>query len=305
MTRRTDTAIPTKLWASEKFTSLPAVTQHLYLLLRTQPGVSVCGLLTAAPDAWAAMCNPPRPLPGIYNDLNTLTEQRFITSSPGTREVLIRGWISDMPPTSASEADTFRWAVREVQSPRIRSDVTADLITVMQLNLTRPVRARLADVVAWLEHGSRREVEPAGLFTTDLAAVATPKPDSHTDTAAPPIRASTSLAEPVSARTMTAWWIDEYRTRHAGGEPSGQMIGLFSRNARKAIESGRHADDDLREAAVTAGKRGVTNLDRVIETRTRVGETRVSYQHTVGEEAGSQVLDLVALLGKNNSGDDQ
>lgn len=295
MTRRPDPVFPTRLWTSERFTSLPATTQHLYLMLRTQPGVSACGLLTADPSAWAHLCSPARPLPAVHKDLDTLTELRFITSSPGTREVLVRRWISDTPPATAIAADTLRSAVREVQSGRVRADVTADLIAVMQRDLPKPVRSRLAEVLHWLEHGSRRQVEPAALFTTELAGVATAR--NTPDGVPVPSPAETPLTDPVNARAMTAWWIDAYRTAHRGDVPSKPMIGAWSRNARLAIESGQYPDSVLRDAATLAGKRGATAPDRIIESLTReaASSTRVSYQHTDGEAAGSTVLDLVSV----------
>ena len=80
------------IWVDDEFTALPAASQRLYVLILSQPAVTLCGVIQPAFKRWATFA-PDTPAADIAAAARTLQERGFIDIDDDTDELLIRSFV--------------------------------------------------------------------------------------------------------------------------------------------------------------------------------------------------------------------
>jgi hypothetical protein len=89
---RTYGRIKTSIWDDDDFRQLSEAAQRLYLLLISQPDLSMCGGLTYAPRRWASFSDESG-VADIGRAFQELEQGRFILFDPDTEEVVVRTFL--------------------------------------------------------------------------------------------------------------------------------------------------------------------------------------------------------------------
>lgn len=82
----------TAIWRDSDFTSLPRDVQRVYLILISQPDVSLCGVLPYAPRRWAGFAQDST-VKDIQAACRRLENDRYIVIDEATEEVVIRSFV--------------------------------------------------------------------------------------------------------------------------------------------------------------------------------------------------------------------
>jgi len=89
---RTHARVLVSIWNDPDFTNLAASEQRLYLLLLSQPDLSLCGVLALRPKRWARLC-PSDTTETVLRDLKRLSDERFVLVDDEVDEVWIRSFV--------------------------------------------------------------------------------------------------------------------------------------------------------------------------------------------------------------------
>lgn len=124
---RTHARLLTAIWTDDDFRQLDAGTQRAYLLLMSQPELSICGVLDYNPKRLARLATDTTPAK-IIRAVGTLEQRRYIVVDPDTDELVLRTFLRhdgvlDMP--NSLKAAARAWAA--IHSPIIRR-VIADAL---------------------------------------------------------------------------------------------------------------------------------------------------------------------------------
>jgi hypothetical protein len=84
--------LQTGIWRDTDFCALPVLAQRLYLLLISQPDISMCGVVPYIPSRWHRT-GPDWSLSEIEKDLATLVKARFVLVDYDTAEVWVRTFV--------------------------------------------------------------------------------------------------------------------------------------------------------------------------------------------------------------------
>ena len=117
------------IWQDSDFTELPLSAQRLYLLLISQPSVSLCGVLAHTPNRWAACASDTTPST-ISEDLDVLKHSRFVVVDHTTDELLIRSFVRHDAGIGSGNSNLVKgmWnSLNEVLSPRLTEAILAEL----------------------------------------------------------------------------------------------------------------------------------------------------------------------------------
>ncbi|NKS56218.1 hypothetical protein GS504_01140 [Rhodococcus hoagii] len=278
--RRT-TPVPTQLWESARFSSLPHTTQLLYLAIRCQSRVSPAGLVDIDVDGWGARFA--LDAAGIRSTLDALTRLNLIAVDYDTGELLLRKWAATVPEViaSAQAMRDLRLAVREIESPTLRAFLMRDMAAYRDHNDT-PLRAArsASEIVAWLDENLN------GVDATQTALFAAPTTTIHDEETPADAVPDISRAErPVDARALTGIWVTAFKSSHRGSAPSQSRIARFGASARQAIKVVAASDRDLTAAAQTCGHNDWIDISNGLGAQTRVVDSSVDFQHS-DEAAG-------------------
>lgn len=89
---RTHAKILCSVWGDADFVALPSSAQRTYVVLLTQPKLSLVGLLDYVPSRWARLSGDTT-IAQIETDLATLRDARFVVVDDVTGELLIRTFV--------------------------------------------------------------------------------------------------------------------------------------------------------------------------------------------------------------------
>lgn len=89
---RTHARILVSIWSDPHFVQLSASEQRLYLLLLSQPDLSLCGVLALRPKRWARLC-PADSTESVTSDLKRLEAEGYVMVDRDVDEVWIRSFI--------------------------------------------------------------------------------------------------------------------------------------------------------------------------------------------------------------------
>ena len=123
------------IWNDEEFVSLPMASQWLYMLIISQPGVTLCGVVQPAFKRWATFA-PDTTADGIEKAALTLQERFFIEIDDTTDELLVRSFVRhgvalDSDNAIVGMAKSFETihskVLRKVVLEELRKDLDHDL----------------------------------------------------------------------------------------------------------------------------------------------------------------------------------
>lgn len=80
------------IWNDTDFVSLTPLEQRMFLLLLSQPDLSLCGLLAYRPKRWARLA-PSETIKGVEATIRRLEERRYVIVDHDTDELWIRSFI--------------------------------------------------------------------------------------------------------------------------------------------------------------------------------------------------------------------
>lgn len=89
---RTHARILVSIWNDPHFMALAGDEQRLYLLLLSQPDVSLCGALSLRPKRWARCC-PTDTTESVRTTLNRLADEGYVLVDEEVGEVWLRTFI--------------------------------------------------------------------------------------------------------------------------------------------------------------------------------------------------------------------
>lgn len=82
----------TSIWTDEDFIALPVGSQRAYLMIATQPEVTLCGVIQPAFKRWAGFA-PDSKLENVEDSVMTLRDRNFVVIDDLTDELLIRSFV--------------------------------------------------------------------------------------------------------------------------------------------------------------------------------------------------------------------
>lgn len=116
---RTYARILSSIWADEDFTRLTSRAQWAYLMLLSQPKLSLVGVLDYMPRRWAGYCDLDRD--EIQSAVNELESERFVVVDYQTEELLIRTFLKhDSTSAGAKYLKGVESNAGAIQSPLLR-----------------------------------------------------------------------------------------------------------------------------------------------------------------------------------------
>ena len=89
---RTQARIHVSLWQNAEFIALPEAAQRMYLVLLSQPTISLLGVLALTPGRWARLA-PDTTVEDVEKALQVLEDAAFIVVEHETEEVLVRSFL--------------------------------------------------------------------------------------------------------------------------------------------------------------------------------------------------------------------
>lgn len=89
---RTESRTKTATWSDDEFTKLPRLAQHRYWQLYSQSNISLCGVLAYTPGRWTRQSGDDA-LEAILDDLQVLSENRYIVVDFDTEEIFVRSFM--------------------------------------------------------------------------------------------------------------------------------------------------------------------------------------------------------------------
>jgi hypothetical protein len=151
------------IWLDEHFISLPVVAQWLYVVIISQPGITLCGVIQPSFKRWATFA-PDVTADDLERAAKDLEAQSFIDIDDDTDELLVRSFVRhglalDTPNSIVGMSKAFETihskALREVVIKELRKALDKPLIKGLSRDipdgLNEPLRRRLSNafVLAW------------------------------------------------------------------------------------------------------------------------------------------------------------
>lgn len=123
------------IWRDGEFTRLDGSAQRLYLLLLSQPNITLAGLLPLQPAKWARLA-PDSTADSIRDDLDALGDACFTVTDGDTEEVLVRTYMRTAVLENKRPWTTQKGVIRsclQAESPVIRSTLADQLEVCLDL----------------------------------------------------------------------------------------------------------------------------------------------------------------------------
>lgn len=89
---RTHARLLTAIWQDEHFRSLSVPAQHMYFLALSQPGLSLCGVVSFTPRRWALLSRGATPKK-VQQAVDELVRERFVVVDSDTEELFVRSFV--------------------------------------------------------------------------------------------------------------------------------------------------------------------------------------------------------------------
>lgn len=275
---RSESRLRCEVWRNPDWRNLSPKAQWLYMLLLSQPDVSMCGVLPLVEGRWSSL-SIGATAETVSAALDELHEHRFLVVDRETFEVLIRTFVKHDGVLRGPKTRAAMWkALAGVASDNLRSSVVVQVVSSL--------------AAEDMDHDLSK-----GYVTTDFLAANTP-PDtpshtpSHTpsDTPShgsssgrattrntPPDRSGTSNLQP-STTTDSTPLASGKPTRdelfEALVEVSGWSLDTLTKTARGRVNA---AAKELRELGATAGQ-----VRQVARDYRRTYDTEVTPQAVTG-----------------------
>ena len=136
------------IWVDEDFTTLPAAAQRLYILIISQSGMTLCGVLQPAFKRWATFA-PDTRAEDIEKDALALEETGFIAIDDETDELLVRSFVRhglalDSPNSIVGMSKSFV----TIHSKGLRKLVIEELRKVQHEDLLQGLSRKVPTVTA-------------------------------------------------------------------------------------------------------------------------------------------------------------
>lgn len=84
--------IVTAIWGDKDFKALDAKAQRLYVLILSQPDLTMCGIITPALARWSSTCSDGS-LRTTKAAIKDLTDKRFLIMDDDTDELWVRSFV--------------------------------------------------------------------------------------------------------------------------------------------------------------------------------------------------------------------
>lgn len=89
---RTHARLNTSIWKNEDFLNMTVATQRAYLLLLSQPDLSMCGVMAYTPGRWSLLASDSS-RPSVEGCVKELARRRFVVVDRSTEELFIRTFV--------------------------------------------------------------------------------------------------------------------------------------------------------------------------------------------------------------------
>ena len=115
------------IWRDDDFTSLSASAQRMFMLLLSQPRLSLCGALDYTPERWAALAED-TDVADVEDAIGQLEDARVVVVDRGAAELVIRTFVRYDGVCKSPNLIQGLWkAWRALFSDAIRSAIVAEL----------------------------------------------------------------------------------------------------------------------------------------------------------------------------------
>lgn len=119
--------ILTSIWGTDDFTKRSACAQRLYLMLLSQPELSMCGVLTPAPSRWANFAADTSER-SVKASLSELMNNGYVIHDAATAELWIRSFVRhDLKLGTPNVAIGMAKAFAAIRSHLIRAGVLQEI----------------------------------------------------------------------------------------------------------------------------------------------------------------------------------
>ena len=124
---RKEARIHVSIWSDPDFTALAQADQRTYLMVLSQPGISLCGVLAWTPGRLARMAADSTP-ESVTASIARLADARFLVVDFDTDELLVRSFIRYDGVWRNRKTRTAMFAQRDqIMSPMIRSSLDGEI----------------------------------------------------------------------------------------------------------------------------------------------------------------------------------
>lgn len=127
------------IWADPDFVGLPSSAQRTYLMLLSQPNLTMAGVMPVTLARWAGLSTDTKP-GDIAADIETLAAARFVIHDETTDEICVRSY---------ARVD------RAWTSPKGMTGLVRSIVKVLSLPIREAIRADLH------AHGARVPIDPS------------------------------------------------------------------------------------------------------------------------------------------------
>jgi hypothetical protein len=140
--------IKASIWLDEEFVSLPVAAQWLYLVILSQPGVTLCGVLQPAYKRWATFAMDAK-TDDVEKSALILQERAFVQIDDDTDEMLIRTFVRHGIALDSENAVVgMSRAFETIHSKHLRKVVIEELRKVQHEDLLKGLRRKVPELTA-------------------------------------------------------------------------------------------------------------------------------------------------------------
>lgn len=200
------------IWADEDWTALTRGAQHTYMLLLSQPKLTLVGLLDYLPSRWARLATD-SDLASVEADIDELETSRFVLVDRHTDELLIRTFVRHDLRTIQANANLIKgmwgaWAT--IQSDRLRRAVVESIPEDLWITsrcqphpeaLQMRRSPRLEPMVQ--TDGSDQQSQPPSSLLLPPSTIPSSKPSSHSPHTGTAAAAATDLEADAPPDTLS------------------------------------------------------------------------------------------------------
>jgi hypothetical protein len=127
------------IWRDEEFTHLTGSAQRLYVLLISQPNITLAGMLPLQPNKWSRLAADSTPA-AVREAIGALDELCFTVTDDDTEELLVRTYMRTAVLDNRKPWTTQKGVIRyclQAESPLIRATLADQLELSLHLLATR------------------------------------------------------------------------------------------------------------------------------------------------------------------------
>lgn len=124
---RTHAKLLCSIWTDEDFATLTPLAQRMFLLLISQPKLSMCGVIDYVPARWARYA-PGMTVDDVEDCISELEARRYVLVDRDQAELLVRSFVKNDGLCARWQMVSAMWSAWEaVSSPRLRAALIAEL----------------------------------------------------------------------------------------------------------------------------------------------------------------------------------